>query len=256
MRDDTAGGRAATSLLLTGASGALGRALALYHAAPGVSMSLWGRDRARLTATAEAARSAGAGVSQRILDLGDGEAAIAALLNEDRESPVDIAYLVAGMGDTRAAGDKVEDPQLVLRAAQVNFAVPAAMAAALASQMAERGGGRIVLIGSAAGHHSLPFAASYAGSKAGLARFADALRIAVKPHGVSITLAAPGFIATPANPRRALDIPLDLAARRIALAAEKGSRHHVTPWPFAMLRIVDALLPASLRDRLLSSLNP
>ena len=43
----------------------------------------------------------------------------------------------------------------------------------------ERGSGRIALVGTAAASHSLPFAAGYAGSKAGLARFADALRLAV-----------------------------------------------------------------------------
>ena len=57
------------------------------------------------------------------------------------------------------------------------------MAAAIAGRMAERkGGGRLVLISSAAAFHALPFAASYAGSKAGLSRFTDSLRIAMRPR--------------------------------------------------------------------------
>ena len=264
LRDEIPAADGNLNVLITGASGALGSALARLHANPGTMLSLWGRDETRLNSTSASVRANGADTRQRILDFCDGRSAVAAVEEDDRLAPFDLAYLVAGIGDIRAPGDKVEDPQLVIRAAQVNFAAPAAMAAALAGRMAERGHGRIVLVGSAAGHHSLPFAASYSGSKAGLARFAQALRLAVKPHGVSVTLVAPGFIDTPAARQvtrrqtggRPLEIPVDEAARRIARAAALGKRHYITPWPFAALRIMDALLPAALRDRVLASLKP
>ena len=246
---------AAKRLLMTGASGALGRALALHHARPGVSLSLWGRHQERLAATADAVRAAGAEASLRSLDLTDCDAAVAALVEEDREAPFDMAYLVAGIGDVRPTGMLVEPPQQVARVVQTNFTAPAAMAAALADRMAARGRGHIVIVGSAAGHHALPAAASYAASKAGLARFADALRIAVKPQGVSVVLVAPGFIASGADPRP-LAIPVTLAARRIAQAAERRERHYITPWPFAALRLLDKALPVFLRDRLLAAINP
>lgn len=264
MRDGTNAGRIASSVLITGASGALGRALALQHASPGISLHLWGRDIGRLESTASAVRSKGADVTLRVHDLSDGQGAIMAVEEDDRRSSFDLAYLVAGIGDIRDPSEVVDDPLLVLRAAQVNFAAPAAMAAALATRMAERGSGRIVMIGSAAAHHSLPFAASYAASKAGLARFADALRIAVKAHGVSVTLVAPGFIDTPAayvhtsgeRGSRPMEISVEEAARRIARAAERGRGHYITPWPFAALRILGALLPSALRDRVLVGLKP
>ena len=249
-----------TRILCTGASGALGGALASLHAAPGVHLSLWGRDRTRLGLIAEKVSHAGAEAQAFCLDLTDGQAAIDAVLSQDKEAPFDLAYLVAGIGDTRAKGDLVENPELVLRAAQVNFATPAAMAAAIAGRMAERGHGRIVVIGSAAGHHSLPFAAGYSGSKAGLARFTDALRIAVEPYGVGVTLAAPGFINTPstrnASSNRPMELSVEEAAKRIIEAGRQGKRHYVTPWQFSALRMVDALLPARLRDRLLAKLKP
>ena len=49
-----------TRILCTGASGALGGALASLHAAPGVHLSLWGRDRTRLGLIAEKVSHAGA----------------------------------------------------------------------------------------------------------------------------------------------------------------------------------------------------
>ena len=268
-RDEAKNDELTRNILITGASGSLGSALARHHASPTTTLHLWGRDEGRLDAAARASVIKGSDTRQRILDLSDSHRAVAAAIEDDSITPFDVAYLVAGIGDIRSETDKVEDPQLVIRAAQVNFAAPAAMAAALAARMAERGHGAIVIVGSAAGHHSLPFAASYAGSKAGLARFADALRIAVKPHGVTVTLVAPGFIDTPAARRNSRSVPgnvrsgarpmgiqVDDAARRIVRAAHLGKRHYVTPWPFAALRVLDSLLPVALRDRVLISLKP
>ncbi|MEN7538120.1 SDR family NAD(P)-dependent oxidoreductase [Aurantiacibacter flavus] len=245
----------ARRLLVTGASGALGRALALVHAGPDISLNLWGRNHERLTSTAEAVRAAGAKASPRSLDLLDCNAAVAALIEEDSEAAFDMAYLVAGIGDVCPPGAIVEPPEQIAHVLQTNLTAPAAMAAAIGGRMAARGRGQIVLIGSAAGHHSLPSAASYAASKAGLARFADALRIAMKPHGVSVVLVAPGFIASGTD-ERPMAIPTDLVARRIAQAAERGKRHYVTPWPFAALRLLDKALPTALRDRVLAHIKP
>jgi short-subunit dehydrogenase len=231
----------------------------VQHAAPETSLALWGRNSKKLQATAKIVRDRGARVLVTSLDLTCTNAAIAALAEQDEEECFDIAYLAAGIGETRQPGDMVECPEIVLQTALTNFAAPACMAAALAARMADRGRGRIVLIGSAAGHHSLPFASSYSGSKAGLARFSDSLRLAVKPYGVSITLAAPGFLDTngrnegPVQPPFML--PVDEAARRIVRAGRKGVRHYVTPYQFRLLRALDIALPDWLRERLFKILE-
>lgn len=247
-------------VLLTGASGGLGGALARHYARPGLRLSLWGRDLARLQAVARSCEMAGATVTIRSLDITDVPAAVDAILAEDARDPVDLALFASGLGDIRAAGDLVEDADLVARLGTVNFTAPAAMAAALAGRMAPRGKGAIVLVGSAAAFHALPFAAAYAGTKAGLARFAQALRLAVRDHGVKVTLVSPGFIDTAAGrtvpgPRPMMLKPEDAAAR-IAAAAQRGRAHAILPWPFVALRLFDRLLPRPLRDRLLLSLSP
>jgi short-subunit dehydrogenase len=245
-------------ILLTGASGGIGGALARRYAGPGVHLALWGRDVKRLAAVAEICRAAGASADVRSLDITDLDVALGALTAEDEAGPIDLALFASGVGDVRAAGDKVEDAQLVARLAAINFTAPATLAAALAGRMAERGRGRIVLIGSAAGFHALPFAAAYSGTKAGLARFAEALRLGVREHGVTVTLVSPGFVDTAAGrevpgPKSLMLAPDDLAAR-IARAAALGRAHLVTPWPFALLRLLDRLLPRALRERLLLAL--
>ena len=256
-------------ILITGASGGLGTALAHHYAKPGVRLSLWGRDVDRLTVLAQACRERGAQAKFRSLDLTDLDASLVALEQDDTADPIALAIFASGLGDIRAAEEQVESAATVARLGLVNFVAPTTLAAALATRMAARGGetggrrtrhGAIVLVGSAAAFHALPFAAAYSGTKAGLARFAAALRLAVRPHGVDVTLVSPGFIDTAAGrkvpgPRPLLMSPVAVAAR-IAKAAERGEAHAIMPWPFAVLRWFDRLLPAPLRDRVLMALTP
>lgn len=247
-------------ILITGASSGLGAALARHYAVPDRTLILWARDRSRLDAVAESCRGAGARVAVRSLDLSDSAAAIDAIERDDDAGAIDLALFVAGMGDTRAPGDLVEDATQVARLGLVNFVATAALAAAMGDRMARRGGGQIVLIGSAAGFHALPFAAAYAGSKAGIAHFAQALRLGVKQYGVGVTLVSPGFIDTRAGRaapgHRPFMVQSSEAAVRIAKAAARGQPHAIFPWPFILLRWVDRLLPRALRDRLLLALTP
>jgi short-subunit dehydrogenase len=194
-------------------------------------------------------------VGTRSLDLSDTDGALEALSREEAEEPFGLALFAAGCGDIRAEGAMVEDAAQVARLVQVNFVAQAAMAARCALTMAARGRGAIVVIGSAAADHALPFAAAYAGSKAGLARFADALRINVRPYGVSVTLVSPGFIDTAAARRVPGPKPLMLQPDRSRRGGAQKA-HVVLPWPFGLLRLFSAILPRFLRDRLLRALTP
>ena len=245
-------------MLITGASGNLGGELARQLACAGVQLSLWGRNPARLEATADACRARGAQVAVRIIDLADVSAASAAFDAEDEAAPFAMVLLVAGQGETLAPSEVIEDPAQVARQCHLNFTATAALAAQVAARMCARSGGRIGIIGSAAAAHALPFAPSYAASKAGLARFADALRLAARPHHVTVTLATPGFIAAdPAlgpRPRRPLEISAQRAARAIITAVQAGKAERIVPGWFGLLKWLDRALPRRLRDGLLSAL--
>uniref|UniRef100_UPI0026F17DA9 SDR family NAD(P)-dependent oxidoreductase n=1 Tax=Sandarakinorhabdus limnophila TaxID=210512 RepID=UPI0026F17DA9 len=81
-------------ILITGASGAIGGALARRLAAPGTHLLLWGRDMARLTLIATICRAAGAAVELRQIDLADTAAALAAIAADDPAGWIDSALLV------------------------------------------------------------------------------------------------------------------------------------------------------------------
>ncbi len=246
-------------ILITGASGALGGALATRLAAPGHCLLLSGRNEERLKAVAGACRLAGAEVELHALDMANLPGAIAALVDADGAASIDAALLVAGQGDAVPPGMLVEPADQVERLAGINFTAPAALAAALASRMAARGHGRILLVSSAAAFHALPHAPAYAASKAGLVHFGQALRLAVRPSGVTVTVVSPGFIDWPTGGRpvpRLFLMSLDEAASRILLAFERGVGHAIIPRRFAALRLLDRMLPAMLREWLLYRLKP
>ncbi len=242
-------------ILVTGASSGIGATLALAYARPGCQLILWGRDAERLELAAGRCRAAGAVVRVRRVDLADGQAALAAALEDDRHHPIDLAILAAGIGDIRQRGEATENAETVLELGQVNFATPAALATLLARRMGARAGGRVALLGSAAAFHDLPFAAGYAGSKAGLARFATALRLGVQDLGVGVVLISPGFIDTPMSRRvQALKpflMSADRAAGLITAAIAANRAHLILPWQYAVLRIMASLVPPPVLRRIM-----
>ena len=160
----------------------------------------------------------------------------------------------------REHGRLVESPDQLIRLGLLNFVAPAALSAELGERMGTRSHGRIALVGTAGAYHPLPAAAGYTSSKRGLAHFAEALRIALKPHGVSVTLVSPGFFSAPAGrdpgyPRPG-EIPAELVARRTIRSVARGDAELVTPWHFAVLRAIGAILPRGANDRLMLWLGP
>ena len=184
------------TILITGASGGIGSALARAYARPGVTLLLWGRDGARLEEIAAACRACGARCIVESLDLRDIRAQVARLAAANSATPIDLAIFNAGLGGMVPDNAAAETPEASRAVAEVNFVAPVTGANALAAAMAARGHGQIVLIGSIAESFPLPMAPTYAAAKAGLRMFADALGIRLARHGVTVTLVSPGFIDT------------------------------------------------------------
>lgn len=241
--------------LITGASGGLGRALALHYARSGTHLTLWGRNEQRLEAVAVSCRQQGSTVTCHVLALTDLDAGIALFRDDDSQKPVDLLVLNAGVSDIRPEGALTETVEAVKEAALVNYAAPVTLATEAASVMAPRRNGRIVLIGSVAAHHDLPFASAYSSSKAGLGRFATCLHAAMAPHKVGVTLIEPGYIDTAMSRRldgaRPFLVSAEKAAALIAEAAARKRAVLIFPRLFSMLKLVSILVPRPIAHRLL-----
>jgi short-subunit dehydrogenase len=243
-------------ILITGASGGIGSALARAYARPGVTLLLWGRDATRLEETAAACRARGAECRVQSFDLRDLDAQTARLAAADATTPIDVAIFNAGLGGTAPEGAVAETPEASRAVADVNFVAPVIGANAMAAAMAKRGRGQIVLIGSIAESFPLPMAPTYAATKAGLRMFAEALGIRLARYGVSVTLVSPGFIDTAMSRQVTEPKPFlmsaDKAAAIIVRGIERKARTIVLPWQFAVIRGLTSLLPRAILRGVLS----
>jgi short-subunit dehydrogenase len=244
------------TILITGASGGIGAALARAHAGAGVTLLLWGRDMGRLDQTAAQCRALGAACVTEALDVRDFAAMTTRLAAADAATPIDLAIFNAGLGGSVADDAVTESPDAARATAEVNFVSPIMGAHLIAAAMAKRGRGRIVLIGSIAESFPLPMAPTYAATKAGLAMFAEALGIRMARHGVGVTLVSPGFVDTAMSQQVTEPKPFlmtaDDAAKIITRKIARGARRIVVPWQFAVIRAVTNILPRALMRRVLS----
>lgn len=244
------------TILITGASSGIGAALARNIAAENRDLILWGRDQGRLAIIAQECRARGAQVQTDTFDLRDSETMLARLDAADARRALDLVIFNAGLGGSVPRERFSEAPQIAKAMADINFAAPVTGASLIADRMARRRAGHIVLIGSVAGNYPLPMAPAYAGAKAGLARFAEALGLRMRKYDVAVTLVVPGFIDTPmiagvTEPKPFL-ISADRAAQIILGKLAARPRRIVLPWQFAVLMALSRLVPQALVRAVLS----
>ncbi len=210
-------------LLITGASSGIGRALAIAYAKDGASLYLLGRDQARLDATAEACRAAGASdVETRVADVRDREAMTAIVEAAHAARPLDILVANAGVATGLSPGQIVETPEAVRAMMAINVAGVFNTVEPVIPQMAARRQGQIAIVGSMAGVRSLPYSPSYCAAKASVHMWADCLRGQLAPLRVKVSLIVPGFVETPMSARTKSWQPGAISDERAASIIKRG----------------------------------
>ncbi len=240
-------------LLITGASSGIGRALALAYAKDGASLFLLGRDKARLEATADACRAAGAAeVETRIADVRDREAMARLVEDAHAARPIDILVANAGVATGLSPGQILETPESVRAMMAINVSGVFNTVEPAIPAMCARGGGRIVIVGSMAGVRSLPYSPAYCAAKASVHMWADCLRGRLAPHGVKVSLIVPGFVETPMAARTKSWQPGAISDTKAAEIIQRGLARGrpVIAFPGYMYYAMRffTLLPAGLVD--------
>ena len=173
-----------SSVLLTGATGGIGHAIARQLHAAGASLLLTGRRTDVLEPLA-----AEIGARAMPVDLAD-RAAVQQLMDE--AGAVDILVANAALP---ASGDILGfSLDEIDRALEVNLRAPVALSRVMGERMVQRGRGHIVLISSLAGKSSQPASSVYSATKFGLRGFGQGLRGDLAPRGVGVSVVFPGFI--------------------------------------------------------------
>ncbi len=242
----------AARVVLTGASGGIGAALARRLAGPGVSMLLTGRDETRLEAVAEAARAAGAAVETARLDVTERDALAARLLAFDAAGPVDLLIANAGVSAGLGPGRTPERRADAERVWRVNYEGVVNTVEPLLPAFLERGTGRIALMSSMVSRRPLPDAPSYSASKAAVRAYGEALRGWLGRRGIAVTVLCPGFVTSPMSARHRGFKPFEIDADRAADVMVRGIARRAAfvtfPWPLALICWLDRRLPPKLAD--------
>lgn len=205
---------ATPSILITGASGGIGRAAAIQCAGRGARLGIHYNGNRR---AAQQLLSELAGDGHRLYqcDISDPHAAERLIAQADDElGGLDVLVNNAGIYEIH----RIEEVDYQTwrarwqRVVDINLTAPANLSFCAAKIMMERGGGRIVNVSSRGAFRGEPNMPGYGASKAGLNAMGQSMAQALGPSGVFVYTVAPGFVET-AMARELLDSPAGDAIR-------------------------------------------
>ena len=184
-------------VLVTGAGQGIGKEIALAFAEAGDNLVLAARNEENLKATAAEAEVRGAASLVIPTDVVDEVAvdnmAAAAL---ERFGGVDVVVNNSGIaGPTRELWEV--EPAEWDQTMDVNVKGVYLVCRALLPSMIERGSGSVIIIGSISGKRALWGRTPYTASKMALVGLTRTLALEAGPHGISVNLISPGFVAGP-----------------------------------------------------------
>lgn len=244
------------SILITGASSGIGEALARHYAAPGIQLSITGRDPERLELVAQDCRAAGAQVVASVLDVQDSEAMGAWIEKIDKESPLDLVIANAGVSaGTGRGGETAEQARLIM---SVNVDGVFSTILPAIDRMKSRRKGQVAIMSSLAGFRGFPGAPAYCASKAAVRLWGESLRGELISQGIGVSVICPGFVRSRMTAVNEFPMPFLMDAERAARIIQRGlSRNRPRiAFPLRLYAVVWtlALLPSLIIDPILRRL--
>ncbi len=267
---------------MTGASSGIGEASARALAAAGFDVVLAARRAHELDRVAKSIEERGGRAEPVATDLSsDDETRNLVAKVRDQHGRIDVLVNNAGYGP--AAAIEQLSREALRHAFEVNLLSALHLAGEVAPLMRERGGGRIVNMGSLGARVPAPLAVPYAATKAGLDIATRGLRLELEPFNIHVVQIVPGFVDTPtfdnsraasqalrddaSNPYRQRMIELDAFAQaneksaippehvgRLVVHAATAKRPRPTYYAPSSARLQSALfgvLPERLADSIL-----
>ncbi|MEM1303582.1 MAG: SDR family NAD(P)-dependent oxidoreductase [Planctomycetota bacterium] len=239
--------------IVTGASGGIGRALAVELAGRGVRQVLIARRAEQLKATAEAARSASADVESLVGDITSADVRAQALhVARDRFGGVDL--LINNAGVSAYGRFATASPDRLRKIMEVNFFAAAELIREATPMLAEVGDAVVVNIGSILGCRGLPLGSEYSASKFALHGLSESIRPELAKLGVDLLLVAPGSTDTDIKKNvieqretppwaAARGVPPTDVARQIASAIERRRRFIIPNGKGRLLLLANRFVP-------------
>jgi short-subunit dehydrogenase len=186
----------ANTALITGASSGIGQEFARYHAQQGGDVIIVARRKdalMELKAELETQYDITAIVIAQDVGTPKGARALYAAVQKSGIK-VDILINNAGFGGHGNFIERALDDDLAMIDLNVNSLVT--LCHLVGNDMVAQSGGKILNVGSTAGMMPGPLQATYFATKAFVASFSQAIDHELRPHGVTCTVLAPGYVET------------------------------------------------------------
>ena len=183
--------------LVTGASRGIGKAIAVGFAAAGANVCCVARTESDLAGTVTEIQRNGGTATSVPADVTDYDAVVQAFEGATGEfGGIDIVVANAG-GNFDDSGD-IENGNVEqwTHTIQVNLVGAYYTAKAAIPHLKQRGGGKIIAIGSGLGRRGRPGGSAYAASKAGLSMLMRVLAQELWQHNISVNELIPGPVLT------------------------------------------------------------
>lgn len=245
-------------ILITGANGALGSALAKYYAQPNTILILQTRQESTLDEIVKICLAQGASVEKVILDLINHAELREWLSSYDESSIPDLVIANAGVSinNTKNNGENWSEINNLI---EVNIKSTFALVNAVIPHMRKRGSGQIVLISSLAAYFGLPVTPSYSASKAAIKAYGEALRGWLSREGIKVNVVMPGdfkskMCDTSHAPQKFLMSP-QTTAKKIAMGIKRNKARISFPFLLSIGAWLLAVLPPQLSQLMLQLLG-
>lgn len=184
-------------VVITGATGEIGGALARKFARRGMHLTLSGRNEEKLREVKAECERLGAEVDIKVLDVRNTDELREWGLGLGDTLPVDLLIANAGLNTNigeNLEGEPFEEAKALV---EVNLLSDIALIDSVLPAMRRRGKGQIAILSSLASYYGLIYTPTYCATKAALRNYGNSLRAWLKPEGIKINVILPGYVDSP-----------------------------------------------------------
>lgn len=251
-------------VLITGATGGIGEAIAARLAARGALVHIVGRNRARLDALSEQLKLSQYGGSAICADItdADGREKIFQAFNQTGRR-LDMLINCAGVGDFGRF--QLQEEDLIKHLIDTNITATILLTHCLLPLLLRSERGEIVNIGSTFGSIGYPGFAVYSATKFALRGFSEALRRELADTRVKVLYIAPRATRTSLNGLPvcemnrvlgvAMDEPETVAAAVMRLIEKSKQGAHFLGWPERLFVKINHMLPGLVDASIIKQLS-